>query len=598
MNNNISNRQLNISSAGQIALNLDKKDGQDGIISQSVWEEFWKTNDSENKYKGRKEANVGQNGISVRDAMKLIMTRIFNAANSLGEEVNKIGDKWLSGIENKGQIDANTVKELNEDNPKESHQNNNSLDCAKNAMELINQNIKNIQLPQGMSAEQFAKNLKEAYEEQIADLPSKTTVADMTQSILTTAFCKGKNLSDTEKTDVQKIALRNAAKLAPNDEICGVKCSEILNNEEAAFNKLFGTQTTTSNDTVIPQNAPISTKIASILETRTANEVEPPAQLKQYVDRAVNYLTNQLNSLSKKDLQQMGISEAKRDRILEYLKNITYDNSHDSAQAIGSGIVFSIHCEDTGNLHNMVTLLMHEANHCDENYLDVYPNESEQGDLRHRNSDGTPKSNNNFKSVNTKEEEKACETLGLLTTAVLIKKGVLTGDDNYGRYGNPPHPVTSYLTNENLLKSDVESWANRQYSNYPEGINNANITIEHTKDEECNLADSVRNARPLQLQAGDIIKVGDKSYTLGGDDGIVLSPMDSIPFFQMVPQGNTKNQLLGRIVFDKLPPCEQEIDFYDKQNGSDGWIKQELSKKPVPVEVYRNGERIYTGKKY
>ena len=53
-----------------------------------------------------------------------------------------------------------------------------------------------------------------------------------------------------------------------------------------------------------------------------------------------------------------------------------------------------------------------------------------------------------------------------------------------------------------------------------------------------------------------------------------------------------------RIVFDKLPPCEQEIDFYDKQNGSDGWIKQELSKKPVPVEVYRNGERIYTGKKY
>ena len=113
MNNNISNRQLNISSAGQIALNLDKKDSQDGIISQSVWEEFWNTNDSENQYKGRKEANVGQNGISVRDAMKFIMTRIFNAANSLGEEVNKLGDKWLNGIENKEQIDANSIEQLN-----------------------------------------------------------------------------------------------------------------------------------------------------------------------------------------------------------------------------------------------------------------------------------------------------------------------------------------------------------------------------------------------------------------------------------------------------------------------------------------------------
>ena len=113
MNNNISNRQLNISSAGQIALNLDKKDGQDGIISQSVWEEFWNTNDSENQYKGRKEANVGQNCISVRDAMKFIMTRIFNAANSLGGEVNKIGDKWLNGIEKKEQIDANSIEQLN-----------------------------------------------------------------------------------------------------------------------------------------------------------------------------------------------------------------------------------------------------------------------------------------------------------------------------------------------------------------------------------------------------------------------------------------------------------------------------------------------------
>ncbi len=336
-------------------------------------------------------------------------------------------------------------------------------------------------------------------------------------------------------------------------------------------------------------------KNIEIEDNANFNEVEPSAELKQNVDKAVSYLTNQLNSLTKEDLQQMGISEAKRDRILEYLKNITYDNSHDSAQAKGGGIVFSIHCQDTNNLANMVTLLMHEANHCDENYLDKYPNESEQRDLRHRNSDGRPIINHR---VNTKEEEKACETLGLLTTAVLIKKGVLQGQDNYGRYGNPPHPVTSYLTDKNLLKSDVEKWANSSYTNYPEGISNASITVEHVKDKKLNLPDNIRNQAPLQLQAGDVIKVGDKTYTLGGDNGIVLSPMDSIPFFQMVPHGNVDNELIGRITFDELSPSNEEIDFYDKQNGSDGWIRDILQQNYEPVQVIRNGQVIYTGKKY
>ena len=306
MNNNISNRQLNISSAGQIALNLDKKDGQDGVISQSVWEEFWKTNDSESKYKGKKETNAGQNGISVRDAMKLIMTRIFNAANSLGEEVNKIGDKWLNGIENKEQIDANTIEELKEDTKEEPIKNNNSLDCAKNAMRLINQNIKNIQLPQGMSAEQFTKNLKEAYEEQIADLPSKTTVADMTQSILTTAFRKGKNLSDTEKTDLQKIALRNAAKLAPDDEICGVKCSEILNNEEAAFNKLFDRQfPVDSQDDETPENKALLEQTQRVLDNLKNNidKIELPENVSrdEFINKLNSFDVNRMLVLAQKE---------------------------------------------------------------------------------------------------------------------------------------------------------------------------------------------------------------------------------------------------------------------------------------------------------
>ena len=102
----------------------------------------------------------------------------------------------------------------------------------------------------------------------------------------------------------------------------------------------------------------------------------------------------------------------------------------------------------------------------------------------------------------------------------------------------------------------------------------------------------------MQLQTGDIIKVGNKSYTLGGDDGLVLSSMDSIPIFQMIPHGNVDNGVIGRITFDKLPPCEQEIDFFDKQNGSDGWIRDILSQDYEPVQVIRDGNIIYTGKKY
>ena len=138
-------------------------------------------------------------------------------------------------------VESPTTETKTETNPT-----NQSLEYAKSAMKLINQNLKNLQLPQGMNAEQFIKNLKEAYEEQIADLPPETTVADMAQSILTTAFQRGKRLNDTEKTNMQKIALKNAAKLAPNDSIWGIKCSEILNNEESAFNKLFETQTPAS----------------------------------------------------------------------------------------------------------------------------------------------------------------------------------------------------------------------------------------------------------------------------------------------------------------------------------------------------------------
>ncbi len=338
-------------------------------------------------------------------------------------------------------------------------------------------------------------------------------------------------------------------------------------------------------------------KVNSVPETRTTSAVEPPAELKQNVEKAQTYLTNQLTNLSKEDLGTMGISEAKRDRILEYLKNITYDTDHDSAQAKGAGIVFSTQCKDTDNLANMVTLLMHEANHCDENYLDMYPEDSESGDLRHRNSNGNPVAR---KRLNTKEEERACETLGLMTTAVLIKKGVLKGYDDYGRYGGdnngkPNNPVTSYLDNPDLLKNDIDNWVSG-YTNYPEGLNNAGLTVEHLK--HIGLPENIQS-QSIQLKAGDIIKVGDKEYTLGGDNGLVLAPMDSIPVFQMIPNGDVNNGNIGNIVFDEVKPDKQELEFFNGQNNNDNYIYDVLNRdNPETVVVIRDGKLLYTGKKY
>lgn len=338
-------------------------------------------------------------------------------------------------------------------------------------------------------------------------------------------------------------------------------------------------------------------KINSVPETRTTSAVEPPYNLKQDVDKAQQYLTKQLVNLNKEDLQAIGISEAKRDRLLSYIKNITYDTDHDSAQAKGAGIVFSTKCKDTDNLANMVTLLMHEANHCDENYLDKFPEDSENGDLRHRDSNGKPITR---KRVNTKEEERACESLGLMTTALLIKKGLLKGYDNYGRYSDNNgnlNPVINYVDNPTLLEKDVNNWVSG-YTNYPEGINNAGITVEHLNNPDINLPDNIKT-QSIQLQAGDIIKIGDKEYKLGGDNGIVLSPMDSIPVFQMIPNGDVNNGNIGILVFDDVLPSKQELDFFNSQNNNDNYILDLLNKNETEnIVVLRNGKELYTGKKY
>ena len=367
------------------------------------------------------------------------------------------------------------------------------------------------------------------------------------------------------------------------DKIVSIVTSKTTNNNKISTEKI---------DTKININ-----KINSVPETRTSSPVEPPTNLKQNVEKAQTYLLKQLSEMDSKDLQTIGLSESKRNRLLAYIKNITYDTDHDSAQAVGAGIVFSTKCQDTDNLANMVTLLMHEANHCDENYLGMFPEESDNGDLRHRDSNGNPIAR---KLVNTKEEERACETLGLMTTAVLKKNGSLKGYDNYGRYGNNngnPNPVTNYLDNKSLLEEDVNNWVDG-YTNYPEGINNAGITVEHLNNPDINLPENIKN-QSIKLQAGDIIKVGDKEYKLGGDNGIVLSPKDSIPIFQMIPNGDVNNGNIGDIIFDDVMPSKQELEFFSGQNKNDNSGFNLLNNNEYQkVSVIRDGKELYTGKKY
>lgn len=318
-------------------------------------------------------------------------------------------------------------------------------------------------------------------------------------------------------------------------------------------------------------------KINKLVEVKeTPANVTVPPNLKRDIEKAQTYLLQQLPKLSDADLKKMGISVEKRDRIMEYLKHITYDTDHDTMQAQGTGIVVSTKCKGTDNLANMVTMLMHEANHCDEKYLAQYPEDSETGDLRHRDSAGKPvKPAGTF--VNTKEEERACETLGLLTTAVLIENGTLTGYDNYGRYGTNAdgvdghNRVTKYLTDKALLKADVDAWVSG-YTNYPEGLHNAGLTVEHLKggDEEykVELPLGVRG-QTVELKAGDKVTLNGVEYNLGnGENGIVLSPMDSIPVFQVIPKGDTGNEMIGHIVFDNVPVHEQEKGFYNHQHNN------------------------------
>lgn len=116
----------NSSIASRIALNLDRKDGEDNSISKNIWEQF-RASCGEGLVK-----NISGSNITRKEAVKLIMNGIFNAAkramNEMGKSVkisqehnrqlNIIANNWLaSSAQNseESQIpDENSAKVVNE----------------------------------------------------------------------------------------------------------------------------------------------------------------------------------------------------------------------------------------------------------------------------------------------------------------------------------------------------------------------------------------------------------------------------------------------------------------------------------------------------
>jgi len=369
------------------------------------------------------------------------------------------------------------------------------------------------------------------------------------------------------------------------DNICRiVKGESIQNNPQV--------ETSQSSHSVQPPTNPATSGVDKIEKNNFINDfneiqqVEPTSEMKVNIEKAQKVLTEQLKNFTEQDLQTLGITPEKRDRLLKYLENIIYDGTHDSMQGKGIWIVVSNRCSDTDNLANMITMLMHEANHCDEIFISKYPEYADNNSVRYvegRDADSE------IMLVNTKAEERACETIGLLTTAILHKKGIIKED--YKRYGAP---VSQYIDSNGqptqALKNDINNWVSG-YTNYPEDMR-GNITVEHIVDESVN--DVPNNYDKLQIQAGDVLVVNDdgktKQVTLGSN-GAILSPVDSAPIFQLI-----NAEFGGKIIFDDLQPTDDEYNLIESRTG-----KSERPEKPDNYQTFsiiRNGKEVCSGKLY
>ncbi len=447
------------------------------------------------------------------------------------------------------------------------------------AFNLITRGLRDGKL-QG-TPEGFRSAIVQAYGNVDTSEGKTPTVAEYVVSLLTDAQKIMGKTDNVSKEMVQR-AIGGAVELCPDGELYGKKCSEYSDPKVV---EQFMKDNNIPDTIRIQQQDPVQ-------EMSNVQGIDPPEVVEANIEKAQKFIKDNLSNLTDAELKQIGLTPAKRDRILGYIQHIKYDNTHDSGQAIGTEIFISYKCKDTKNLASMINLLMHEANHCDEEYLNEHPEVSEQNDLRHRDENGNVVHYGNM--MNTKEEERACETLGVMTTALFMKKGLLPGYETYGRYGQQynsgnPIPYTQYLEKPELLDRDITNWVSG-YTNYPETLE-GDITVEHMRHpDKIRDVSAEERDKKLSIQKGDIIKIGDKEYTIGrGKGNVILSPVDSAPIFQI-------DGICNNIIFDKIKPTSDEISLVEERCGKKGCIKTEGN--CIPVEIKRNGKTIYTGKMY
>ena len=366
-------------------------------------------------------------------------------------------------------------------------------------------NLDKLELPANFDKANIEQKLSSVYQAHLKDFPETVELFDITRSMLC-ELLEETGLSLEERYDMAGKYANNIYMLADN----GLKLNTVSNN----------------------------------------------TQLQEKVEAARDKLTSALKTLNADDLKRIGLTEEKRDAILGYLETLYYENGENSNTMqvlnFNDKRVIAVNEKLTGydSMENMITMLMHEANHCyDTNF-------------------------------NTKQQERDCETLGCLTTALLIEKGVLT-DTEYGRYpenlanGEQPHKFTDYLTNPDLLKNDIDTWVSG-YTNYMDNVS-GDITLEHNDK-------SASNGKHITIKAGDIVQIGNRRLEIGKD--CYLDGMNSMPIFQV--RCSNGEEGASNIVFNGLEPTDKEKEGCGKQTLHRTDNMQE-------VNVVRNGEIICTG---
>lgn len=435
---------------------------------------------------------------------------------------------------------------------------------AEAASKKLSSSLDSFTMPEGLEsgakfdAAKVKENIQGAYapEFSLNGAGKPPSEAESSVSLLLEAMHNAESLSDKQRI---VFAIKNVAAQYPEGTICGHKCSDIAKFDNIKILQLFQ----------VGQSGVIGQEI-----TDPANSSDPKIKtLHSNVSKAQQFIQDNLGNMSDAELAQIGMSRDKCDRILKYISSIRYENDefHDTMHGSDEGTIWvNSKLNGSENIENMVCMLMHEANHCDEAYLREFPGESEVGDLRHRNSEGDAVRSPMF---NTREEELACERLGVLTTANLIKSGVLK-DTNYGRYPEPGyggkstgdrHAFIDYLNKPDgmkLLDKDLQGWVNTGYTNYPNNFDGS-ITLQACGIPRHYGSESEYNNRSetkIELTSGCNIKIGNEDYTLGSDR--CLNGVDSSEIFSL-------SGVDGLIILDDLPPA----DGVKKGVGKDNLVK-------------------------